>query len=59
MGGGRLRESNHMGSLFPEEVPTHLRFVYSELRDQTMCKAVAYKGLKTMGNYKLNCHPKK
>ena len=28
MGGGRLRESNHMGSLFREEVPTHVRFVF-------------------------------
>ena len=28
MGGGRLRESNHMGSLLPEEVPTHVRFVF-------------------------------
>ena len=27
MGGGLLRESNHMGGLLREEVPTHLRFV--------------------------------
>ena len=26
MGGGRLRESNHMGKR--EEVPTHVRFVF-------------------------------
>ena len=32
MGGGRLRESNHMGSLFREGIPTHLRFVLRMLR---------------------------
>ena len=32
MGGGRLRELNHMGSLFREEVLTHLSFVFRLLR---------------------------
>ena len=32
MGGRRLRELNHMGSLFREEVLTHLSFVFRLLR---------------------------
>ena len=32
MGGGRLRELNHMGSLFQEEVLIHLSFVFRLLR---------------------------
>ena len=32
MGGGRLRESNHMGSLFREEVLTHISFAFRTLR---------------------------
>ena len=31
MGGGRVRESNHMGSLFREGVPTHLRLIFRML----------------------------
>ena len=32
MGGGRLRELNPMGSLFREEVLTHLSFAFRLLR---------------------------
>ena len=65
MGGGRLRELNHMGSLFREEVLTHLSFVFRLLRVVQYTQRIKrsdhvysgrLQGVKINGNY---CHPQK
>ena len=67
MGGGRLRELNHMGSLFREEVLTHLSFVFRLLRVVQYTQRIKrsdhvysgrLQGVKINGNYYKTVTPK-